>query len=114
MSWPLAGRRGAVALLHRKAGGVEGNDLVAVHAHLVVWSPAVAAAGVVNLELERCWAFICPTLNLRAGRLQLTAAKAILHGVHDRVLLHERQAGHATYDADKAEHGGLHCSGSCV
>merc|ERR1719453_1343354 len=90
-AWSFARGGRAFTLLHRKAGRVVCNDFVPVNAHLIVRGVAITTASVVNLEFEWCGTFIGATLNLGARRLQLASAKAIFHGVHTWVLLHERQ-----------------------
>merc|ERR1719198_1096888 len=52
---PLACGGGTVALLNSKAGGIESHHLVTIDADLVVWSPAVATASVINFEFKGCW-----------------------------------------------------------
>ena len=87
---------------------------MAVNADLVVRSPAIAAASAVGLEFERCWALVLAALNLGTCRLQVALAEAVLHRIHDRILLEELQARPEGYRQEKAGDcncEGLHCSG---
>jgi len=54
---------------------------------------AIAAAGLVNLELERSGALVLAALDLGAGGLQVALAEAVLHGVHDWILAQQDLGG---------------------
>jgi hypothetical protein len=55
------------------------SNLVAIDANFVVWSVAIATAGVINLELERCGAFVLAAFDLGACGLEVAVARAVLH-----------------------------------
>merc|ERR1719375_991409 len=76
-----ARRRCALALLYGIARGVEGHSNVTVGGDNVVRGPAVAAASLVDLQLERRGAGVLPALDLRARRLQLRVPEAILGAI---------------------------------